>query len=77
MDFRDALARKLDAIRQHMKAMPPCMVVAQHDGDSLSDEALKNIVQAASTREQDSNWETSPGFSTNLPGLIQSFAAPG
>ena len=28
------------------------------------------------TREQDSNWEISPGFWTNLPGLIQSFAGP-
>ena len=36
MDLLEAPAREFEAIRQRMKAMPPHMVVAQHDGDSLS-----------------------------------------
>ena len=28
-------------------------------------------------KEQDSTWDTSLGFCTNLPGLIRSFAEPG
>ena len=62
MDLRDAPAREFEAIRQRVKAMPSYMVVMQHDEDSF---------------KQDSNWETSLGFWTNLPGLIQSFAEPG
>ena len=65
------------------------MVVVQHDDDSLCDEALETLCNEQAnqggyflfntrgrTREQDSNWETSPGFWSNLPGLIQSFAEP-
>ena len=33
--------REFEAIRQRMKAMPPCMVVMQHDEDILKDEAIK------------------------------------
>ena len=68
MDLRDVPAREFEAIRQHMKAMPPHMVVAQHDDDSLSDEALKTLCNQQAnqggyflcntrgrTREQDSN----------------------
>ena len=70
--------------------MPSFMVIAQHDDDSLSDEALKTLCNQQAnqggyfwfntrgrTIEQDSNWETSLGFWTNLLGLIQSLAEPG
>ena len=90
MDLRGAPARELEAIRQRMEAMPPYMVVMQHDEDSLNDEAIKVLcIEQANhggyflfdtrgrCREQDSSWEASLGFWTNLPGLIRSFAEPG
>ena len=90
MDLRGAPASELDAIRQHVKSVQPYMVVAQHIDDRLSDEALRTLCNQqvnqggyfllntrACPREQDSTWDTSLGFWTNLPGLIRSFAEPG
>ena len=41
MELRGAPARKFEAIRQRLKALPPCVVVMQHDDDGLDDEAKK------------------------------------
>ena len=87
LDLRDALARELEAIRQHMKTMQPYMLVAQHNDDSLNDEALRTLCnqqvnQGGSfllnmrgcPREQDLTSDTSLNFWTNLLDLIQTFA---
>ena len=42
MDLSDAPACEFEVIRRRMKATHPHMVVAQHDEDSLSDEAHAN-----------------------------------
>ena len=90
MDLRGAPGSELDAIRRHVKSVQPYMVVAQHIDDRLSDEALRTLCNQqvnqggyfllntrACPREQDSTWDTSLGFWTNLCGLILSFAEPG
>ena len=89
-DLRGAPASELEAIRRHAKSVQPYMVVAQHIDDRLSDEALRTLCNQqvnqggyfllntrGCPREQDSTWDTSLGFWTNLPGLIRSFAEPG
>ena len=66
------------------------MLIAQHNDDSLNDESLRALCDQQANqggffllnlrscpKEQDSTWDTSLGFWTNLPGLIRSFAEPG
>ena len=73
-----------------MTATPPYMMIAQHDDDSLSDEASKTLCDLQAnqrgyfsfntrgrTSERDPSWESSLGFWTNLRGLAKSFADPG
>ena len=90
MDLRGAPAREFEACRQRMKAMPPYMLVMQHEEDSLNDEAIIMLCTEQANqggfflfntrgrcREQDSSCVTSLGFWTISLGLIQSFAEPG
>ena len=66
------------------------MLIAQHNDDSPNDESLRALCEqqanqggyfllnlSSCPKEQDSNWDTSVGFGTNLPGLIRSFAETG
>ena len=39
LELRGANAREFEAIRQRLKALPPCVVVMQHVDDGLNDEA--------------------------------------
>ena len=90
MDLRSTPAREFEAVRQSLKAMPPHMVVVQHDENNLIDEAIKTLCNHQAnqggyflfntrgrTKKQNSNWETILGFWTSSPSLIQSFAEPG
>ena len=85
LDLGDAPNRKLEAIRQHTKNMKPNMLIAQHHDDGLNDESLRALCDQQANqgyfllnmrscpKEDDSTWDTSLGFWTNLPGLIRSF----
>ena len=88
--LRGSPARGFESIRQRMTATPPYMMIAQHDDDSLSDEASKTLCDLQAnqrgyfscntrgrTSERDPSWESSLGFWTNLRGLAKSFADPG
>ena len=90
LDLRDAPNRELEVIRQHVRNMQPYMLVAQHNDDSPNDESLRALCEQQANqgyyfllnlrscpKEQDSTWDTSLGFRTNLPGLIRSFAETG
>ena len=90
MELRDAPAYEFEPIYQHVKTMQPYMMVAQQNEDSFSDEEIRTLYNqqvnqggyfllnmGGCPREQDSNWDTSLGFWTKLPGLIRSFAEPG
>ena len=70
--------------------MKPYMLIAQHNDDSPNDESLRALCEQQANqggyfllnsrscpKEQDSTWDTSVGFGTNLPGLIRSFAETG
>ena len=84
LDLRDAPNHELEAIRQHIRNMQPCMLIAQHNDDSPDDESLRALCELQANqggyfllnlrscpKEQDSTWDTSLGFGTNLPGLIR------
>ena len=90
LDLRDAPNRELEAIRQHIRNMQPYMLIAQYNDDSPNDESLRALCEQQANqggyfllnlrncpKEQDSTWDTSLGFRTNLPGLIRSFAETG
>ena len=89
LDLRDAPNYEFEANRQHVRKMQPDMLIAQHN-DSPNDESLRALCEQQANhggyfllnwrscpKEQDSNWDTSLGFGTNLPGLIRSFAETG
>ena len=90
LDLRDAPNREVEAIRQHIRNMQPHMLIAQYNNDSPNDESLRALCEKQANqggyfllnlrscpKEQDSTWDTSLGFRTNLPGLIRSFAGTG
>ena len=79
-----------EAIRQHIRNMKPYMLIAQHNDDSPNDESLRALCEQQANqggyfllnlrscpKEQDSTWDISLGFCTNLRGLIRSFAETG
>ena len=86
LDFRDAPNCELKAIRQHVRNMKPHMLTAQHNDDSPNNDSLRALCEQQANqggyfllnlrscpKEQDSTWD----ISTNLPGLIRSFAETG
>ena len=90
LDLRDAPNCELEGIRQHIRDMKPYMLTAQHNDDSPDDDSLRALCEQqvnqggyfllnlrSCPKEQDSTWDTSLGFRTNLPGLIRSFAETG
>ena len=90
LDLRDAPNCELEGIRQHIRNMQPYMLTAQHNDDSPNDESLRALCEQQANqggyfllnlrscpKEQDSTWDTSLGFRTNLPGLIRPFAELG
>ena len=84
-DLRDAPNCEIEAIRQHVRNMKPYMLTAQHIDDSPNDDPFRALCEQQANqggcfllnlhncpKEQDSTWDTSLGFCTNLPGLIRS-----
>ena len=75
LDLRDAPNYEFEANRQHVRKMPPDMLIAQHNDDSPNDESLRALCEQQANqggyfllnlrscpKEQDSNWDTSVGF---------------
>ena len=90
LDLRDSPNHELEAIHQHIRNMQPYMLVAQHNDESPNDESLRALCEQQANqgsyfllnlrscpKEQNSTWDTSLGFCTNLLGLIRSFAEAG
>ena len=90
LDLRDAPNREVEAIRQHKRYMQPYMLIAQYNDECPNDESLRALCEKQANqgsyfllnlrscpKEEDSTWDTSLGFRTNLPGLIRSFAGTG
>ena len=85
LDLCDAPKRELETIREHRRNMQPYMLIAQQHDDSPNDESLRALCEQQANqggyfllnlrscpKEQDSTWDTSLGFCSNLPGLIRS-----
>ena len=75
LDIRDAPSCEFDAIRQHVRNLKPYMLTAQHNDDSLNDDAIRALCEQQANqggyfllnlrngpKEQDPTWDISLGF---------------
>ena len=90
LDLRDAPNCEFGAIRQHVRNLKPYMLTAQYNDDNSNDDSIRALCELQANqggyfllnlhscpKEQDSTWDISLGFCTNLRGLIRSFAETG